>query len=321
MTPPNLPVGSLLLLLMLVTAFPGGSPADEITTSIDVSAASVRVAEPFQVTYRLTAPAGTRVSFPEVVSPFGEFDVISQDDRFDIPLADGFQRRCWTRQLTLECLTTGDLQIPELEIRAESASGSRGVRFPQQTVHVVSVLENQADPLSFRDIQGVVDVPQPQAFPFRWMLVTAVALAAAAVAGLVVFKLATRTAWVSPKQWALQELAGLPVQTGDPVADGQLALATADRVLRTFLETRFDLAAYGRSVAGLQSELGRDPSTAVFADDLGQLLQLAEQSKFAGVNVPDAEVARAVKDTRELIERMDHIEAAFGIGNHNTEAA
>ncbi len=127
---------------------------------------SVQVAEPFTLDVTVTAPVGAKVTFPAIADKIGDFDVRDSQDVFDVPADDA---RTWTRHLTLESITTGDLQIPPIDVQVNE--GGKATLVPSQpvTIRVASVLEDRSDPTKYRDIQSVVDVDVPVVRSNTWV--------------------------------------------------------------------------------------------------------------------------------------------------------
>lgn len=163
----------LLCWLSMVVVAVGGESLTlgltDLDATVEVQNFRPRIAEAFDVQIQLAAPAGTRVKFPQLGSQFGPFTVLHSDDRFNIPDEQNADRRIWTRLLTLESLQTGELVIPEMAIEIEAESGSREIRSQAQTVEVISVLENQVDPLKFRDIKDAVDIEASERTSYAWI--------------------------------------------------------------------------------------------------------------------------------------------------------
>ena len=84
----------------------------------------------------------------------------------DIPSAANAGLRVWMLRLTLESIKTGELTIPPLEAHyatdAKSTTLST-VRSSPIPIRITSVLEDRANPKTFRDIKQTVDVTVPSA--------------------------------------------------------------------------------------------------------------------------------------------------------------
>lgn len=132
-----------------------GQPAGVVAKA---STSSVQVAEPFSLELIVTAPAGSKVTFPSAGKNLDDFDVLATHDLFDVPDVEAVNARTWTRRMTLESIVTGNLHISPIEIQINGDAGSQVIRSNPITVQVVSVLEDRSDPSKFRDIQPVVDL-------------------------------------------------------------------------------------------------------------------------------------------------------------------
>ena len=144
------------VLVFLITGFAQADPyktsynQQGVKVSISMSATSVRVAEPFTVTYELISPAEKSLVWPAVTDQLGPFDVIDSKDLFEIPVDSG---RMWRRTLTLESIHSGDLEVPELSVnllstdsKSVQAEPVEVINLAAQPVTITSVLEGRADP-------------------------------------------------------------------------------------------------------------------------------------------------------------------------------
>ncbi|MCA9134232.1 MAG: hypothetical protein KDA45_13785, partial [Planctomycetales bacterium] len=197
------------------SATASSSPSESTTgaearLNASLSADSVQVAQPFDLELQVTAPAGAKVVFPAASGQLGEFQVLDHQDVFDIPL-DIRGYRSWTRRYTLESIFSGELTIPALEVLVVGPGGRQTLRSTALPLRVASVLEGQSDPTKFRDIQSVVDVAVPptespnwsQKKFLGWALLGGGALLAIAAVALV----ARKRRYLTPRDWALQQLA------------------------------------------------------------------------------------------------------------------
>ena len=117
--------------------------------------------------------------------------------------------RTWTRQMTLESIVTGDLQIPAMEIQVADGTNSRIIKSNAIPVRVISVLEDRADPTQFRDIHSVVDVDVPPQKSDGWFWWAAGGLGLLTFGSAAIAVVARRKTWLTPSEWALRELESL----------------------------------------------------------------------------------------------------------------
>ncbi len=293
---------------MLVTTVAVGMQglAAEVAVSVDISKHSVQVAEPFTVETRVTAPAGTRVNFPEVPPTFGELEVVDSHDTFDIPDPQDPALRSWTRKVTLESLVAGEHAIPSQEIQTEQNSENKILRTQQQQVAVMSVLENQVDPLSFRDIKSTVDVEVPQAPSYGWVAWLAGGVVALGVCTAAVATVARRKKWTAPREWAVGELDQLQRECATEAPGTKAVYARLETIVKTYLEVQFSFPATQQTTRQLLEEMALVEGTGALTDKLAELLKASEQARYAGWELDSSELQQATCDARELIVALDH---------------
>ncbi len=285
--------------------------AVEPTIATKASTTTVRVAEPFTVSWTVVAPTGSKVTFPNRGKQLGDFDILNTSDQFDIPQAGSTTERTWTRRMTLETVQTGDLQIPELEIQIQGTNGkstkeSEAARTQPLTIRVASVLEDRADPTQFRDIESVVDVNVPVEHPrnsLGWTLAAAAGgLALLAATGVVVLRKRGR---VTPKTWALNELADLELATSTGTVSVEASTIQISDILRGFLLLQLNIDEAGlTSHEVLQKVESEHHVERDIASRIGTLFSLADDAKFAGLPPSERELNVAIEQSRELIQTI-----------------
>ncbi|MCH2114618.1 MAG: DUF4381 family protein [Pirellulales bacterium] len=280
--------------------------AKEASVSTSISKHSVQVAEPFTVETQITAPAGTRVNFPEVPTAFGELEVLGSKDTFDIPDQHDTALRKWTRQVTLESLVAGEHEISAQEFQTERDSKKEVLRTRRQQVQVTSVLENQVDPLSFRDIKSAVDAKMPEDVSHAWIVWLAGCAVTLGACIATVVTVATRKRWKTPRQWAAGELDQLQQDcaTGSPRT--KAVFTQIETIVKTYLEAQFSILATKQTTSQLLEEMAAVNGMSDLTKNLANLLKTADQVKYAGCELSSRELEKATCDTRELIYGLDH---------------
>jgi len=274
------------------------------TLSATVSKSSVQVAESLSLELTVTAPQGAQIALPPVGRALGEFDVIDYRDVEDLPAANDTTLRVWTRHYTLETITTGDLEIPAIEVRAVENGTTQTLTTEPVLIHVASVLEGRADPTQFRDIRSVVDVevPAPVASSnWVWWTVGGVVLLSLC-AGL--FLVTTRRhTWLTPVTWAqheLDQLRTLVEEEGENTTDACNELTS---IVRRYLEMQFELSAPQRTSKELLDAIeNRELLSAKHTARFRELFANADLTKFAGVTMSLSELAAAIHTTEQLVE-------------------
>jgi hypothetical protein len=282
--------------------------ANEVTTSVEVSRASVQIAEPFDVVIKVRAAAGTRVAFPPVPPQLGDFDVIEHTDSFDVPDPQNSGSRTWLRRLKLESLLTGELTIPSLTIHTISATDKQVVVTDEARIEVVSVLEVGSDPLKFRDIRSEVDVEVAPPVSYRWLGWVMACGGGLAAIGLFVATVMRRRQWVSAKQWALAELESCGHSNGMRAADAALVYSRIELVVRTYLESEFEFPATRQTTAELRLAMDSFMFPPTVLARFGQLFAAAEQARYAGCTAQSSELAEAVEVAEALISELDSMD-------------
>lgn len=294
------------LMFVIATAAGMQSPAGDVAVSIDISKHSVQVAEPFTVETRVTAPAGTRVNFPEVPAALGELEVLGSQDTFDIPDPHDPALRSWTRQVTLESLVAGEHAIPSQEIQTEFDSKKEVLRTRRQQVQVVSVLENQVDPLSFRDIKSVVDVEVPEDVSYAWIAWLAAGVVTLGACTAAVAIVATRRKWTTAQQWAVAELDQLQQDCATETPGTKALFSRLEMIVKTYLEVQFSIPATRKTTSQLLGEVALVDGTSDITGKLADLLEAADQAKYAGWELDSSDFENMIEQARELIGAMDH---------------
>jgi hypothetical protein len=251
----------------------------------------------------VVAPKGTQVTLPPVGAQLGEFDVVDHWDVADLPTADADGQRHWKRQLTLECISTGDLTIPAMEVQTRTGRSAETLRTEAIPVHVVSVLEDRADLTKYRDIRSVVDlqVPQPQQSA-AWLWWVGGGLGGLAVSAATLMLVARRRQWLTPAAWATQQLDAL--RDSDVVRSGDSEVVTSElsSILRSYLEMQFEIAAPTQTTQELLETIKqRAWLTSDQVNRFVTLCQSTDLAKFAGLQMAPSELISAIDQARELI--------------------
>jgi hypothetical protein len=284
---------------------PANSAANRpVNVTAELSKSVVQVAEPFGLDVTVTAPAGTRVFFPAVNEQLGDFDIVGHQDVFDIPsTADPNGQRSWTRHFSLESIVTGDREIPPMEIRCVMGETSDSIATRALPIRVVSVLEDRADPTKFRDIKSVVDVELPQQKSNAWIFWTVGGLGAGVLSLATVALVARRKKFLTPSQWATGQLEALRDSPALQTADAESALQEMSDILRGYFELQFEISAPMQTTDEFvklveQGQIVDSPT----AKRLAELLTMADQAKFAGLQLTQAELQEDIGSALGLID-------------------
>lgn len=277
---------------------------DEAVMTMQLSTSTVQVAEPFWLEFRCVAPAGTTVNFPAVIDRVGDLEVVDHEDQFDIPIESSLELRSWTRRLTLESIVTGSLTIPSIEVQLTHSSQAKRLATEPRQVNVLSVLEDRADPLSFRDIKPLADIEIQLNPSHGWIGWTIGGLVGVLLMVATSIALIRRQRFLTPVQWANRELDLLEQSFNGTATSDQVAFRWSS-IMREFIQLQFGVSAPNQTTGELAETLRvqgcvDDPT----ANQIEALFALADQIKYAGVEMPVARLETAIQDGRRLVNHM-----------------
>ena len=239
-----------------------------------VDRSTIQIADPFELTITAIAPNGARVLFPSAPETIGPFKVNSHADRFDIPVDD---HRSWTRRYQLETLKTGPLQIPATTIQVD---GQPLVTVPI-SIEVPSLLTDQSDPLAFRELKDIVDIPRPPLGNQRWIVGVGIGTVVLATIAIVVL-LRRRNNHDSPEHWICSQLKELKASEAFERGDQIFVLPAIADVLRQYIQRRFAIAAPQQTTTEFLRHVQSDSRlSAQQQQELGKFLSEVDQIKFA----------------------------------------
>ncbi len=96
--------------------------ANNVTARLIADEAPLTVGDPAELTLEVTHPAGYQVFVPEMIGPWGEFEIRSQSPKTTESNADGSET---TRQIIKAVLfAPGTYQSPALPITLSDANGN-----------------------------------------------------------------------------------------------------------------------------------------------------------------------------------------------------
>ncbi len=277
--------------------------AREVVVDVEVEKPHVLVAERIEMKIEATAPQGVVVKFPELDQQLGDFEVMSVQDRLDIP--DGSNRK-WVRLIGLESLTTGELEIPAMELsyvdRRGSVPQTGFQKTPPQSITVRSTLEGSEDPTRFREIKSVVFAPQPQRQNSDWLLWTAGLAGLVVVAGIAIAFVGRRRA-LSPKQQAIKSLQELKNSRTFADKDVESIYIRLVSILRSFVQEQFAISAPRLTTNEFLQAMQRDQRLSdEFRAELTELLSFADMIKFAGLLPSNGGLGEVVDQAVRLVE-------------------
>jgi BatD DUF11 like domain len=305
-------VGSFLAALVLVSA--AGScrhreqapavPEGPVDWSVAASAdkSQVQVGEDFTLSVTVRHPVGGDPLAPPL-SAFEPFDVIGQTETQVSPVETRFEYRLAPYRLP------GELQVPPLDFRHQTASGETGtLKTAAVPVRVVTSLT--PDVKDIHDIKSPLDLEVERDLRLLWWLLAA--LVAALLAYLLYKKLRRE-----PEAVQLPPAPPLP----PPDVEAEAALRRlADRrliengeilafetelseIVKRYVGRRFDVAYLERTTDEVLFDLRARRVAVDAAADVRELLTAADMAKFAR-SIPESDRAAAsLGRARALVEK------------------
>ena len=306
------PVRALLCLSLL--AFTGATASAAVAnddTHVQATATAskntVGVADPFNVTIEAVVPEGVAVRFPEVGDQAGDFEITSHRDTLDVPSPEG---RKYQRQLMLETLKTGALNVPEFEVFFKDNQNAGGAMASVKTavipITVQTAITAADNPSQFRDIKNVVFLDQPNvAGSLPWG--TIATLGGLGLFGGVGFIVLSRY-WkrLTPRQRALRALSQLSESESLTSADSKFVYEETTQILRTFIESQFDFPATRQTTEEFLAVVNADRRLdETLQQRLKQFLESADMVKFAGLSCSASVLAEAIDKAQQFVLQAD----------------
>jgi hypothetical protein len=278
----------------------------KLRVSVDKSAA--RVAEPIRLMLELEAPQGSRVELPKLGERVGGFEVLKSERLNDLPSERGATTRRWIVTAVLETLKTGDFAIPSLPVQYATdphATSLKSLATNPLQIRIIGVLEDRADPRKFRDIAGTVDVavPTQDSHALLWVLAAGGGALVAALFAAAIWK---RRGGPRPYEWALVEIANLEAISVHSSQQGEAVLSELFRVIRGYFEAEFDeTTSSSTSREFLRKATKQAGLNEQCRKRLAWMASLADEVKFARLNVDDQQVREAVKHAKAFLKECD----------------
>lgn len=280
---------------------------DLVSIDIQLDKQQALVAERIQLTVTATAPEGVTITYSDAPEQLGDLDVVLVKDIMDIP--DGDQRR-WVRQVGLECLVSGDVTIPPMEIgfidRRVTPAVSGVQTTPAQSINIGTTLEGIEDPTQFRDIKSVAFALENVKSPRRWLVwaISATGLTALLALALVLVR---RKSSISPKQWAIHSL--IELRDSQAEFSAEQVYVRLVEVLRTFVFRQFEITAPRLTTPEFLDAMKSDERlSSEFRDELQELLKLADMIKFAGMSTKGHGLTDEIENVIQLVQQTSDSE-------------
>ncbi len=312
--------------MMLATAAMGVCAADAQTATLSqpsvqttLSRQTVQVAEPFTATMAVNATRGSDVVFPPLPETLNGLLIVKHEDRPDIPMPGAPDQRIWTRRITLESLVGGKQTFPAQEIQVSVNDQWQSLKTGPVDIQVVSVVEEQSDPKQYRDIQSVIDVTARQSASYRWVWWTIAGTGIGAIATALVAGTIRRRSWLSPDEWATEELDRLKSELHGQDYAGEYVAKELPRILKDFLEMQFDVAAPAQTTSELMRWIEQRLDNQTLLSRYQELFAFADQVKFAGFPFDDAELIGTIERAEALVKETAELTVAAAAIDTNQE--
>lgn len=271
-------------------ALSSSTTAGDATLTARVEPSTVRVGEDVVLTLTVTTtgralPLG--IFDGALQAPFGDFHV----EAIGAPatITDGALPGVVARY-RLSTFASGNVALPAIVVELRDADGATPRRLATEpmTIHVTSVLPENADPKEFRDIKGALDLlPTPP----RWPLYTALGVSLVGVGLLAAWAIVVlrrrRAPELTPGERAIKALDALESEGLPAKAQVHAFHVRLTDVVRGYIEGRFAI----RAPELTTQEFLRESSRSQVLSErhqalLASLLTSADMVKFAGVR-PD----------------------------------
>ncbi|TWT38975.1 hypothetical protein [Blastopirellula retiformator] len=274
-----------------------------VTATVDQETA--QIAEPVTLTLKVDVPENVLVTLPQEQAKLGTFNVLGTQDAPDLPTAEGRQ---WIRRYQLESLTPGEQSIPPITIAySDTRTASPTSDIAQSSplsVTITSSLEGTPDPLQFRDIKGVVELPVDESPSNAWLYGSLGGGAVLALAGAALLVWPSRNGKRSPQAQALADLEAL--RRSDLLRAGQTEqfYVRLTNIVRNYVEQQFDIAAPKLTT---DEFLDQAASGSVLHGQqramLRVFLSLADLVKFAQFEPDQSDANQAIDRARQFIQQ------------------
>lgn len=307
-------VYTIAVVICLLSAWPlfaqrGHAPAPPpVTLKATVDKQKIIIGEPLQFMLEATAEGGAPVVWPSLDSlPHFEF---LEKGKLDSSIKDG--QRYFRQYMTVTSFDSGAWAIPRLTI----ASGNK--KYFSDSVRI-EVGYTKFDPSKdFHDIKDIIEVPNPYAKWFPWIVAAIALISAALVVWFIRKKKALKTKMtpaaaaprLSPYAEALQQLKELEQQHLPETGSMKLYYSRLGDIFRLFLLRRFNIFSLAETNEELIAQLRKMSLPAEEFSSLSDTLRMSDFVKFAKYQPGIAESEQhfqSIKKSLEVLEAKANI--------------
>ncbi|MCH2153325.1 MAG: hypothetical protein MK089_08295 [Phycisphaerales bacterium] len=282
-----------------------------VEVTVTATPGQVEVGKPLKLEIEAITANDVHISMPMITpnanGTIGNFHVLTETSREDLPLPAGMSGRSWNQTLLLDTFEAGDTTIPGLSIvfkdnRAElPIEGS--VNTDALTIEVISLIGAVTAESGLREIRGPVEMIDP------WPLWIWASIGIGTLLLLAVITLVMRgrgleeIPQLSPEDQARRDLDALAHSGLLQEADMQRFYVRLTDILRHYIEGRFGLKAPKATTPEFLTAMSQgDLLTLAQQQSLDQFLRSADMVKFAR-HEPSIETGEAaLQQARSFVE-------------------
>ncbi|MEP2310244.1 hypothetical protein [Rhodopirellula bahusiensis] len=285
-----------------------------------VSDSETLIAEPLQVELEVIVPSELQVVLPALEESLGDWEIVAKEVREDLPhaVADGTNSRRWWMRLTLECLQTGEVEIPSIEVQtlprqSESRSEDVAIDWDQAgslvtqpiSIGVLSVLSESADPMKPEPIADAIALPVDSAPSRSWLPAVVVGLVVMLVAGAIGLLRIRSRRGISDSVWARRRVADLQSQWQKQKLSADECVCELSQIHRDWIGSmmgRESAVSSEEALAWLQD------SNPAIAGNLRPMLTRADEVSFAGISAPPTEADAWLNQSSDWMDQMERLQ-------------
>lgn len=264
------------------------------------------VAEPIVILLSVEGPAKMTLTAPPFGERLGDFDVTSVRELPGISVEPNAARRIWMTEVTVECIRTGNIKIPPIEVACRFLGKDEILTTKPMTVKITSVLEESDSPEQIREMKTTIDADtSPVAGS---ILPAALACLFAFIVATVAILVYRKRQAMTPIAFARNELAQLRSMSPQPsLTDGYGRLS---HILRFYLESKTGISATSQTTEELIDALKSFPD---LDENLKlQIRQFVVEADVARYQGSDAGGEPPIEQIEELIDQIDLSPAPTG---------
>jgi hypothetical protein len=261
------------------------------------------VADPLELIVEATVEgqdwSGSQVTFPDLKSQTGVWEVLAIEDQRAVPVTPEQTR--WTRSYRIESLFPGIHPIPELTVVVNQRNYVTEPLF----IEVISSIDPQRDLSQIQPLKGPLPMTPGQNVGWGqpWIVGLATLLGLAGLAILTTSILNHRRARRSdPQAWALRQIGQLEAEIAQKRTAPERSMPQMADLLRAYIQRRWAIAANAQTtpefLALMSDDFRLSPNQ---QQELRRFLQEVDRIKFASYPAETSSVRGALEQARKFI--------------------